>query len=62
MSNSGCAKVLWIVVFFIAFLVFVIKFYWYSWADDNLLSLEVEKWLEQNALLKYKQLFKSKGE
>lgn len=62
MSSSGCAKVLWIIIFFVACLVFIIKLYWYSWTDDSLVSLDVEAWLEHNSFSKYKQLFKNKGE
>lgn len=63
MSACSCAKVLWIIIFFIICLVCILKLYRYSRNDEpeNATSLDVELWLEQNAFSKYKNLFKNKG-
>lgn len=55
---TRCAKVCIIFSFILTSAICVVKFSLNIWSDE---STDLEIWLEENNLLKYKQLFIDKG-
>lgn len=58
---TRCAKIVLICSLILASAVCVIKLSSCVWAELIQVNDEVDVWLEQNQLSKYKQLFKDKG-
>lgn len=59
---TRCAKVFIIFLFILTSAICVVKYSFNIWSDDDRRDgTDLEIWLEENNLLKYKQLFIEKG-